>query len=201
MEPSELPADSLPIHALLGSSDESRPRDVGQNGEITRLMMKHRARVYGYILACVRNHNDAEEVFQEVSVGVITSFHKLRDAEEFLPWAIEISRRQVLSFCRRSRRPIVYDSELVGVLAEAAERQDLSEAAERRGRVLGACLEKLPTKSREVLRMRYCDSFSSVDEIAAYLGRSMAATYGVLKRIRLALRKCLDEQFPIEAKE
>lgn len=197
------PSDSVPAPA---SAPESHPpetpkRDLSSNAEITRLLIKHRSYVYGYILSCVRNHNDAEEVFQEVSVGVVTSFHKLRKAEEFLPWAIEISRRQVLSFFRRSKRPVVYDSELVGILAEVANRGEPSEAVENRERVLRECVEKLPERSRQVLRLRYGERFAGVEEIAAYLNRSMAATYGVLKRIRTALRQCVDEHLPAEAME
>lgn len=180
-----------------GSPKRLKPavvRDAASNAGITRLLIKHRCDLYGYILACVRNHNDAEEVFQEVSVGVVTSFHKLRAEDEFLPWAIEIARRQVFSFYRRSKRPMVYDSELVGVLAEAASRQQVVRDHENRGQILRECVEKLPPRSQEVLRLRYGDSFSGVEQIAAYLGRSIAATYGVLKRIRTALRQCIDER-------
>lgn len=187
--------------ADLASGQPGAKTDISSNAEITRQLIKHRSYLYGYIFSCVRNHNDAEEVFQEVSVGVVTSFHKLRNADEFLPWAIEISRRQVLSFFRRSKRPVMYDSDLVGVLAEVASHHDSSEADENRERVLRGCLEKLPERSREVLRLRYGQKFAGVDEIAAHLNRSMAATYGVLKRIRVALRQCVDEHLPAEAME
>ena len=181
--------------------DSLVPRDVTSNADITRLLIKHRCDVYGYILACVRNHHDAEEVFQEVSVGVVTSFHKLRSPDEFLPWAIEIARRQVFSFYRRSKRSIVYDTELVGVLAEAAGRCDPAETIETRDEALRRCVEKLPPRSREVLRLRYGEAFAGVEQIAAHLGRSMAATYGVLKRIRTTLRHCIEGQSSTEATE
>ena len=173
--------------------------DGAKNAEITRLLIRHRGDLYGYIFACVRNHNDAEEVFQEVSVGVVTSFHKLRSTDEFLPWAIEISRRQVFSFFRRSKRAMVYDSELVEVLAEVAKGGAPSEESQRRATALKSCVEKLPPRSREVLRLRYREGFSGVDQIAEYLGRSMAATYGVLKRLRVNLRRCIERQALSEA--
>jgi RNA polymerase sigma-70 factor (ECF subfamily) len=180
-------------------TDESREifseeeRHAASNAGITRLLIKHRCDLYGYILACVRNHHDAEEVFQELSVGVVTSFHKLRAEEEFLPWSIEIARRQVLSFYRRSKRPIVYDTELVGVLAEAANRCQDAPKIENRDQIVRECVEKLPHRSQEVLRLRYGDSFAGVDQIAAHLRRSMPATYGILKRIRMALRQCIEQ--------
>ncbi|MEQ8847473.1 sigma-70 family RNA polymerase sigma factor [Botrimarina sp.] len=175
---------------------------MSSNTEITRLIIKHRGKLYGYILACVRNHHDAEEVFQEVSVGIVGSFHKLRCPDEFLPWAMEIARRQVFSFFRKSKRPMVYDSELVGVLAEAAGRNlDSTEVNQQRDAALRRCVEQLPPRSREVLQLRYGESFAGVDQIAEHLGRSMAATYGVLKRIRINLRECVERHFPMEATE
>lgn len=176
-------------------------RDAASNAGITRLLIKHRCDLYGYILACVRNYHDAEEVFQELSVGVVTSFHKLRAEEEFLPWAIEIARRQVFSFYRRSKRPMVYDSELVDVLAESAIQNTILFEDESRSEILRGCVENLPPRSREVLRLRYGDSFAGVEQIAAYLGRSIAATYGVLKRIRTMLRQCIDERIVAGAAE
>lgn len=167
-------------------------RNAASNAGITRLLIKHRCDLYGYILACVRNYHDAEEVFQELSVGVVTSFHKLRAEDEFLPWAIEIARRQVFSFYRRSKRPMVYDSELVDVLAEVATQNKESSDSESRSQILRDCVEKLPPRSKEVLRLRYGDSFAGVEQIAAHLGRSIAATYGVLKRLRTTLRQCID---------
>ena len=42
-------------------------------GQITRLLMQHRTALYGYIYACVRNHADAEDILQNVSVAVTES--------------------------------------------------------------------------------------------------------------------------------
>lgn len=164
------------------------------NVRIARLIIKHKRDLYAYILACVRNHHDAEEVFQEVSVGIVSSFDKLRSCDEFLPWAIEIARRQVFSFYRRSARPMIYDSELVDVMAEAANRLKDSPEGTDRSQALRECLDRLPPRSQEVLRMRYCDSFSGVEQIAGYLGRTMSATYGVLKRIRVTVLRCVEER-------
>lgn len=159
---------------------------------IGRLIVQHRTTLFAYLLACVRNHNDAEELFQEVAATVVASFDKLRDEAEFLPWAREIARRHVLSFFRRSSRPIVYSTELVDLLANASSADGSEADCQQRTAALHACLDRLPRHSREVIQMRYDGTVSGVDEIANRIGRSMAATYGMLKRIRLALRSCME---------
>lgn len=161
-------------------------------------MLRHRNALLAYLLACVRDHNDAEDLLQEVAVTVVSSFEKLRDEAEFMPWAREIARRHVLSFFRRSSRPLVYNSELVGILADAAARVQEREADNRRCEALRECLQRLPQRSRTILAMRYDGSASGVDEIANALGRSMAATYGLLKRIRQMLRTCVEEKVAAE---
>jgi RNA polymerase sigma-70 factor (ECF subfamily) len=90
---------------------------------------------------------------------------------------------------------------LVGVLAEAAGRCQHADEIEKRDDALRRCVEKLPPRSREVLRLRYGEAFAGVEQIASYLGRSMAATYGVLKRIRTNLRLCIEGQASTEGSE
>ncbi len=75
-----------------------------RHGVIARLLMQHRAALYGYIYACLRNHPDTEDVFQNVSVAVTESIDQLRDEAGFLPWAREIARRRILAFQREARR-------------------------------------------------------------------------------------------------
>lgn len=168
------------------------------NSIIGRLIVQHRTALFGYLFACVRNHNDAEELFQEVAATVVSSFDKLRDEAEFLPWAREIARRHVLSFFRRSSRPMVYNTELIDLLANTPLEDDTLSEGNRRTEALHDCLDQLPKRSQEVIQMRYDGTVSGVDEIARRLGRSMAATYGILKRIRMTLRTCLETKLAAE---
>jgi RNA polymerase sigma-70 factor (ECF subfamily) len=174
------------------------PRECRDNAVITRMLMRHRARLFAYILACVRNFDDAEEVFQEVAVTVVSSFDKLREESGFLPWAREIARRHVLSHFRKSTRDLTYDSELVAVLAKTADRIDGLTTQDHRAEALANCLDQLPTRSRRVLQMRYGSANHNVDDIAKFLGSSMVATYGVLKRIRISLRACVEKRLSAE---
>jgi len=153
---------------------------------MTALFLRHRTALYGYIFACVRNHNDAEDVFQEVSLAAV------------VPWAIEIARRRVLAHVRRSQRRTIVSPELVPILAEATNRVATCGCLEERSEALLDCLENLPPHSREIITMRYDGSIRGVDELADKLGRTMQATYGVLKRIRQGLRACVKRKLEAE---
>ena len=91
---------------------------------------------------------------------------------------------------------MLYNTELVKLLSNAA-RED-RKGGNQRAQALHECLDKLPRRSQEIIQMRYDGTASGVDEIADRLGRSMAATYGVLKRIRIALRSCIETRLASE---
>jgi RNA polymerase sigma-70 factor (ECF subfamily) len=173
--------------------------DIEQrNAMMTALFLRHRSALYGYIFACVRNHNDAEDIFQEVSLAAVDSIGKLRDESGFLPWAIEIARRRVLVHIRRSQRTTILPPELTDLLAEATQRVATHGNLKERTEALLDCLEQLPTQSRTIITMRYDGSIGGVDELADKLGRTMQATYGVLKRIRRGLRDCVERKLGTE---
>src|SRR5438270_8539303 len=103
------------------------PEGALQQGQVARLLMQHRATLYGYIFACVRNHADAEDILQNVSVAVMESIDQLRDEAGFLPWSREIARRRVLAHTRLAQRERALDPDLVRSLAEAADRVERRE--------------------------------------------------------------------------
>ena len=170
-----------------------------RNQRMTKLLIRHRTMLYGYIFACVRNHTDAEDIFQEVSLAVVNSFDRLRDESEFVPWTIEIARRRVLAHIRRAERTTILSPELLPVLAEAAGRVSSTGCLAERSDALLECLESLPPRSREVIAMRYDGSTGSIDRVAQKLGRTLQATYSLLKRIRHTLRECVERRLSTEA--
>lgn len=173
--------------------------DTERNVLMTALFVRHRTALYGYIFACVRNHNDAEDILQEVSLAAVKSIDKLRDEAGFLPWAIEIARRRVLVHLRRTQRTTILSPEMLPVVEEAVHRVTSNDSISERSEALLECLENLPPHSREVITMRYDGSVRGVDELAEKLGRTMHATYGVLKRIRQGLRVCVEKKLAAEA--
>jgi len=104
----------------------------------------------------------------------------------------------VLVHIRRSQRTTILSPELAGLLAEATQRVATQGNLKERTEALLDCLEQLPTQSRTIITMRYDGSVGGVDELADKLGRTMQATYGVLKRIRRGLRDCVQRKLAAE---
>jgi len=163
------------------------------------LLMRHHSQLYGFLYACLGDHADVEDVLQEVSLVAARKFAQLDDERGFLPWVREIARREVLDFQKRkARRPAVFDPGTVTLLADALQRLQARTDWDARHEALTECLDDLPAKSREAIQMRYDDGAGGVDAIAEHLGRTVSATYSVLKRIREVLRECVERKLAKE---
>jgi len=169
-----------------------------RHAEVVRLLMQHRTALYGFIFACVRNHDDTEDILQNVSVAVTESIGQLKNEAGFLPWAREIARRRVLAHRRGMCREFVCQPELVQALAEASGRVDREVPASPHHAALMACLEALPGQSRKLILMRYDGASGNVARLAEQFGRSVQSIYAQLKRIKIALRECVGRRLALE---
>jgi RNA polymerase sigma-70 factor, ECF subfamily len=167
-------------------------------GDVARLLMQHRTALYGFIYACVRNHEDTEDILQIVSVAVTESIAQLRHEEGFVPWAREIARRRILAWRRTSHREIACDPELVRALADASERVEQELPASEHRAALMACLETLPGESRKLIVMRYDKNCGNIAALAERFGRTVQSVYAQLKRIKVALRDCVSRRLALE---
>ncbi|MDF1657654.1 MAG: sigma-70 family RNA polymerase sigma factor [Verrucomicrobiales bacterium] len=173
---------------------QTEPPDPIEPAEIARLLIEHRAILLGYLFSCVRNHADADDLFQEVSLAATRSAENLRNVDGFLPWTREIARRRVLAHYRKSKRLTPMDPDLVTRLAETAAELDRSNEVPARVEALRACLDALPGESRKLVALRYSDHQRPVENIAREFGRSVQATYAILKRSRQILKDCVSQK-------
>ncbi|MEM1441802.1 MAG: sigma-70 family RNA polymerase sigma factor [Verrucomicrobiota bacterium] len=176
------------------SSQSPKPTGPVDAPGIARLLIEHRSVLLGYLVSCVRNHTDAEDLLQEISLAATRSAEDLRSVDGFLPWAREIARRRVLEHYRKSKRLTPIDPELVTRLAETAAEMDLAHQPPARVEALHACLDALPLESRRLIAKRYDDYSAPVETLAREFGRSVQATYAILKRCRLLLRDCVNQK-------
>ena len=173
------------------------PRPIRQS-QLASLLMQHRTSLYAYIFACVRHHADAEDILQSVSIAAMESYRQLQTEEGFLPWAREIARRRVLAHHRLAHRQQAFDPELVQALSEAAERVEEAAPASDHHVALMACLEALPAESRRLISARYRDRGGDADKLAERFGHSVQSIYARIKRIKIALRNCVEKRLERE---
>jgi len=144
--------------------------------------------IRSFLLGLLRNAQDADDVFQEVSLVLWERFGDYDDKYPFLSWAFGIARNHVARWRRsRSKTRVWLPPEVEEKLAvTAAEIED--ELAPHR-KALQACLEKLGPQARELLALRY-EQQMSLQEIAARRKMSLNAVNKALGKIRALLADC-----------
>lgn len=187
-----------PIRVGAGNSSMVCPEGPEEAREgparVAGLLMRYRTDLYAYLLAAVRNHHDAEDLLQEVSLAATRSWEQYQEGTNFRAWAREIARRRILDHAKRSeRRAALLDPEVLQRLEAAAVEVEEAEPAELRREALRRCLESVRGLPRRVLDLRY-EQRLEVPGIAAAIGRTVQGTYALLKRVRQSLRECADRR-------
>src|SRR5262245_55394696 len=156
--------------------------------------MRHRTELFAYLLAAVRNAHDAEDLLHDVSLAASSSWAQSRPGTPFMAWAREIARRRVLDYGRRvSRRHALLEPEVLEALDAASVAVESDQPLEPRRDALRQCLTKVGGDARRILELRYGDK-ADVPRISREVGRTVQASYAILKRTKQLLKECIDRR-------
>ena len=149
-----------------------------------------RTAVFAQLLAGIGSFHDAEDVLQEVAVSVAKNYGTYDRSRPFVAWALGIARNHMLMYFRRYHRSrLVFNDQLMATIGQQLE--SISEgASEQRREALHSCLNRLETRQRRLIEMRYSRGLSIV-QIAESMGKSVSAIKGSLHRVRKSLERCV----------
>jgi RNA polymerase sigma factor (sigma-70 family) len=138
------------------------------------LVRKYQKRVYWLARKMVIDHDDANDITQEVFVRIWHNLHDFRQESGLFTWIYRIATNECLGFLRKKRRryflPIHdVEYELAGKL-DAAEHFSGDEIQKK----LQLAILKLPEKQRLVFNMKYFEDIT-YEEMSGILGTSVGA--------------------------
>lgn len=157
---------------------------------VTQITRSQR-QLHAFILSIVWNPSEADDILQETNLALWKKAAEFDSSRPFLAWAMRFAELQTMAWLKRHRQQqrVVFDDDLVGVLAEeAVADQSLFEA---RRHALGSCLNKLQPEHRQLIAHRY-EPDASVKAMAEAAGTTAKAVSAKLGRIRRALLDCID---------
>jgi RNA polymerase sigma-70 factor, ECF subfamily len=155
----------------------------------SELISRHQSELYAYIFAVVRNWQDADDLFQSVSLVLWRKFETFRPGSSFFLWARKTAEFEVRKFLAQTRLPNYVGEELLNALADAVPETQRA-GVEPSLAALRRCKEKLSEADRELLELRYVDDLGS-REIADRVRRPQHSVCHSLKRIRRWLFECI----------
>ena len=154
------------------------------------LFLRSEREIFRYVAALVPNVADAEDIVQQTALALWEKFDGYDPTQPFTPWACRFALNKTKQWIERRQR---WQALLEGGLAEelAQRREELLPEIETQLKHLEGCLNKLPTEQRSMVEGYYYRR-SSVEKLAEETGRTVAATYKIIQRIRQALQTCIE---------
>ena len=165
--------------------------EPGATRDFVELMTQHQGRLYGYILTLTADSDVANDLLQEANVVLWKQWHQFQPGSNFKAWSFRIAHFQFMAYRQcQLRDKTLFSDDLLATLA--SEARDVDERHEERAAALEKCLERMPARSREAIRLRYADELK-VSDMAEVLHRSANAVYQILFRARQWLIECVQK--------
>ncbi len=155
------------------------------------LMDKYKERLYWHVRRMVHNHNDTDDLLQEIFVKVWKNLEKFRGDSKLYTWLYRIATNETLTFLGKQKKMTT-----VGMVSED---YDLSETLKADPHFVGDeiqlklknAIEQLPEKQRIVFNLRYYDEvkYHDMSEILnTSVGALKASYHHAVKKIEAYLK-------------
>jgi RNA polymerase sigma-70 factor (ECF subfamily) len=165
--------------------------EPGATRDFVDLMTQHQGRLYGYLLSLSADPDAANDILQEANIVLWKQWQQFQPGSNFTAWAFRVAHFQFMAYRQRQLRDkTLFSDELLATLA--SEAREIDEWHEERSAALEKCLERMPDRSREAIRMRYADELK-VSDMAEILQRSANAVSQILFRARQWLIECVQK--------
>lgn len=157
-------------HELLAKIRNPETRSYGFN----LLVREYQKKVYWLVRKMLIDHDDSDDVTQEVFIKVHKSIDNFREDSQLYTWIYRIATNECLTFLNKKKRRFFLPLE--DVSKELSQKIDSSPdiGGDEIQKKLQKALLKLPDKQRLVFNMKYYDDMS-YEEIATITKTSVGA--------------------------
>jgi RNA polymerase sigma-70 factor (ECF subfamily) len=164
--------------------------EIDRDAEFARLLHEAHRELFGFIFAMLQNRADAEDVYQQCALVLWKKFDAFTPGTSFIAWAIRVAKFEIKDFVKARRRRKVYFTDAILDAIAVTYQSDASERQKERLDALAQCLEKLTDRDQRMLRQCYAVD-RDYRQIAEAEGKSVAAIYKAISRIRKSLYLCV----------
>ena len=164
-------------HKNSEEADLVRRIQAGDQLAFREIVERYQSKVFSIIFGILRNHNDAEDIAQQVFAKVFFSVRNFDFRSSILTWIYKITVNECYDYLRKKRvRKLVYESDFSAEDAQRMEAADpaidpaapLDQALAQRDLVM-KLLSKLSEEDRSLILLKEVEGHS-VEELAAMTG-------------------------------
>lgn len=139
----------------------------------TIVVRQYSEQLYWKIRRIVLNHDDANDVMQNVFVKAWTNLDEFRNKSKFSTWLYRIAINESLDFVRKQKNTLSVSSDEGMSVANKLMADDYFDGDETQAQLQEA-ISQLPDVQRTVFNLRYYDEMK-YSEISTLLGTSEGA--------------------------
>lgn len=174
-------------HELLSKIRDPETRNYGFN----MLVRTYQQKVYWLVRKMVIDHDDADDVTQEVFIKVHKSIETFRADSQLYTWLYRVATNECLTFLQKKRRRFFLPLEDVKGELSAKIESSPSITGDEVQKKLQKALLTLPDKQRLVFNLKYYEDMT-YEEMAKVTGTSegalKASYHHAVKKIEEFLR-------------
>ncbi|UKN02508.1 sigma-70 family RNA polymerase sigma factor [Paracrocinitomix mangrovi] len=166
------------------ASEEEKPRMVDQElleafktnpqAGFQLIVKKYQERIYWQIRRLTKNHQDTEDVMQNVFIKVWNGLENFRADSNLYTWMYRIAFNETHTFLTKNQKrttvdidPPLFENKVVTEGGKELSGDEIEA-------ILNKALDQLPEKQRQVFELKYFDELKFT-EISEMLGTSVGA--------------------------
>jgi len=165
---------------------EKLQSEESKNFAFNQLIRKYQERIYWHVRKMVIDHDDANDLVQDIFIKVFNNIHKFRVDSQLYTWIYRIATNECLTFLKKKKRRFFLPiADLEGELTNKLEASKHIDGEEVQIKLQKALL-KLPDKQRMVFNMKYFDEmkYEEISEITdTSIGGLKASYHHAVKKI------------------
>lgn len=141
----------------------------------TLVLKKYQQKIYWHIRRMVIDHDDADDIVQEVFIKVWKNLDGFREDAQLYTWIYRIATNECITFLnkKKQRHQVSLEDENSAYLADTLSDSSHFDANKAQRKLQEAIL-LLPDKQRLVFNMKYFEDLK-YDEISEIVGTSVGA--------------------------
>jgi RNA polymerase sigma-70 factor (ECF subfamily) len=165
---------------------------TGRTDYFEEIVGRYQRDVLRIVTATLYDRSQTEDLVQQVFVNAFLHLADFQEGRDFGAWLRTIARNAVREHLRKNAR---YERRLKAygeLLSHRWEDDDRALAFdESLRRALEECLQRLPDKAAQAVRLRYHEGLDFA-AMAASMDSSSGALRNLLSRVRSRLRECIE---------
>lgn len=169
----------------------------GDDTAFEALFLKHKDKVYTSIYIIVKDHEVADDIFQDTFIKVLHKLKEEKYAEEgkFIPWVMRIAHNLCMDHFRKNQKEkiVANDNPEYDILDNVSIEESYKEdqiISDEESIDISKYLELLPDEQREIIVLRHYYDYS-FKEIADMTGTNINTALGRMRYALINLRKLI----------